>query len=124
MPQLTLDYSNNITQTINFKVLFSQLHRVLHQVGNVNIDNCKSRAIRQNEYYVGNGIKENAFAHLEIRFLEGRPMGLKQAIGEACLQILETHLEETIDKLNPQITVEIVDIPKSSYFKFPSGTLA
>ncbi len=123
MPQLTLDYSNNITQYIEFQALFSQLHQVLNEVGNIIIENCKSRAIKRDEYFIGTGKIENAFIHLEIRFIEGRSGELKQKIGEACLQILENHLEISIRNLKLQITVEIVDIPKSSYFKYPSGTL-
>ena len=123
MPQLTLDYSGNISQAIDHQEIFLRLHQVLNVIGSIQIENCKSRAIRREDYRIGNGDAQNAFVHLEVRFLEGRSVELKQAIGNGCLQVLETYFAITSEELSLQITVEIVDIVKTSYFKYPTGTL-
>ncbi|MBC8496371.1 MAG: 5-carboxymethyl-2-hydroxymuconate Delta-isomerase [Chloroflexi bacterium] len=123
MPQITLEYTGNITQEIKAQALFSKVHHVLEEVGGIRIENCKSRTIRLDDYYIANGETANAFLHLEIRFIEGRTPERKAEIGEQCLEFLEIYFAKSISSLNLQITVEIVDIHKQSYFKFPKGTL-
>lgn len=121
MPQLTLDYSANIPQEVHQEI-FLRLHQILNVAGNIHIDNCKSRSIRRENFFIGDGDPQNAFVHLEIRFLEGRSPELKQAIGKACLEVLEIIFKQSMETLKIQITVEVVDIIKASYFKYPTET--
>jgi len=123
MPQIRLEYSSNITQEIDSKEIFSKIHQVLQDVGGISVQNCKSRAIRRNDYYIAKGEREHAFIHLEIRFIEGRSPALKASIGEHILQFFEIYLAESIALLKLQITVEIIDIQKRNYYKFPKGML-
>jgi 5-carboxymethyl-2-hydroxymuconate isomerase len=123
MPHLTLEYTGNISKEIDPEVIFSQLHNIMKDIGGISIDNCKSRAIRQEHYFIGSGEKENAFIHLDIRFLEGRTKAIKRALGENCMRVLLSTFEDEIAENNLQITVEVSDINKSDYFKFPEGTL-
>ncbi len=123
MPHLKLEYTNNITQDIDFPKLFSSLHKVLSETSGIKIQNCKSRAFEVGNYYIAQGEAENAFVHLDVRFMEGRPPELKKDIGRKLLEILKTYFIRKNDPLNNQITVEISDIPNSSYFKHPEGTL-
>ena len=123
MPQMTLEYTANIIQEIKARELFSQIHHIFEEIGGIRIENCKSRAIRLDDYYIGKGKIENAFVHLEIRFIEGRSAELKGEIGQQSLAFLETYFAESISSLDLQITVEIIDIHKHGYFKYPKGTL-
>ena len=123
MPHLTLEYTANITQEIDSRELFSELHQVLGEIGGICIENCKSRARSLNLYHIAKGATESAFIHLEIRLFEGRPPTLKAAIGDNCLHILENYFAESISQLDLQITVEICDMQKPNYFKFSKGTL-
>jgi 5-carboxymethyl-2-hydroxymuconate isomerase len=45
MPQLTLEYSNNLIQRVNNNDLFSKLHQFLNKLSEINIENCKSRTM-------------------------------------------------------------------------------
>ena len=123
MPQITLEYTANIIQEIQARELFSNIHHMLEEVGVIRIENCKSRAIRLDDYYIANGKIESAFIHLEIRFIEGRSPDMKAEIGQQSLAFLETYFTESILSLDLQITVEINDIHKHGYFKYPKGTL-
>ena len=122
MPHLTLEYTNNLDPTANFDELFGQLHRVLAEVGGIPLGNCKSRAIRLDDYYVANGGDRHAFVHLTIRFLAGRSTAVKQQIGRHSLAVLQRHFSSTAG-LNLQLTVEIQEIERATYCKFPEGTL-
>jgi 5-carboxymethyl-2-hydroxymuconate isomerase len=123
MPHLTLEYTGNIDQPLDFDELFARLHGVLAEVAAISVDNCKSRAIRLDTYYVGDGLDRGAFVHLTVRFLAGRAPELKQQIGRRCLAVLEAAFAPSLVELGLQITVELQDIERPTYFKIPEGTL-
>lgn len=122
MPHLTLEYTKNMEQEIDFDDLFPRLHQALVDVAAIPIGNCKSRASRLDNYYVADGSPQHAFVHLAIRFMEGRSAELKRNIGRGCLAVLE-ELCCSPAGLELQITVEIQDIVRTTYFKLPEGTL-
>lgn len=122
MPHLTLEYTENLEREIIFDDLFPRLHGVLVDVAAVPIGNCKSRACRLDSYYIADGGPQHAFVHLAIRFMEGRSVELKRNIGRGCLKVLE-ELCCAPAGLELQITVEIQDIERTTYFKLPEGTL-
>jgi 5-carboxymethyl-2-hydroxymuconate isomerase len=123
MPHLTLEYSSNIEFKLNHQDLFAQLHRLLNEAGGIRIDNFKSRALMRENFLVGRGDIENAFVHLELRLLEGRSPEAKNEIGQGCLQLLKEFYAPSLANQALQITVEIADISKETYFKHPEGTL-
>ena len=122
MPHLTLEYTDNVHPEVAFDELFARLHQVLVDVGAIAIGNCKSRARCLDNYFIGDGGSQHAFAHLTIRFLGGRSVDLKRQIGRECLVVLEKALTPS-SPLDLQITVEIQEIERTTYFKIPEGTL-
>ena len=123
MPQISLEYTGNIEQTIEFDPIFSKVHEILAQVADIRVDNCKSRARRLDHYYVGAGKPNQAFVHLEAAILEGRTPELKKELGSRILEHLQKHFSPSFAALDLQITVEIRDIARAVYFKVPSGTI-
>ncbi|MBT3392364.1 MAG: 5-carboxymethyl-2-hydroxymuconate Delta-isomerase [Chloroflexi bacterium] len=123
MPHLILEYTNNISQAIDTQKIFAPLHQIIAETAGIRIENCKSRAILLNDYYIADGTPLQAFAHLSVRFLEGRSSEIRQSIGQQCLQILRGYFGDAPKELDLQLTVEIGDIQRQSYFKFPNGTL-
>lgn len=123
MPHLILEYTNNIPQAIDTHKLFAPLHQIIAETAGIRIENCKSRAIPLDDYYIAEGKPGQAFVHLNIRFLEGRSAALKQSLGQQSLEALRAHFGDAPDGLDLQLTVEIGDIQRQSYFKFPTGTL-
>lgn len=123
MPHLTLEYSSNVLEPASWDDVFRRAHDVLVEIGQIRRENCKSRAVRRDQYLVGNSRKGEAFIHLDVRFLEGRPAAVKRSIGERLLSLLREHFCADDHSRVLQITVEIRDIRKDEYFKFPPGTL-
>ena len=117
MPQLQLEYSANVTAPPTPDLLL-MLHQILADHG-VKIGNCKSRAVERDVYLVADGKTGEAFVHLDVSFMEGRSPELKTSIGNAMLSALRTEFGDD----GVQITVEIRDIKRDAYFKFPGGTL-
>lgn len=123
MPHLTLEYTANLDEWASDAELLLRLHRVLEAAAGIKIANCKSRWRMVEEWVVGDGGAESAFVHLDVRFLEGRPPEVKQAVGEGILDVLRDHFRPPPEGLDLQITVELQDIRRSTYFKDPPGTL-
>ena len=123
MPQIVLEYTNNIDLDLDHNNLFSQIHKLIHKHAGIKIENCKSRVIKLDKYYIGDGKRQNAFIHLEIKILEGRSYQIKSELGNLTLKLLEKYFSEVKKDFDLQITIELIDIEKNSYFKFPSGSL-
>ena len=121
MPQITLEYSSNIKQSVNFPELFSLVHQNLHQVGGIHIEHCKSRAIKCKRFCVGNGDSHNAFIHLQIRLLQSpdRTEEFKQQVGQTTLELIKKYYQPSCDSHALQITVQVDDLPLS-YYKYAS----
>jgi 5-carboxymethyl-2-hydroxymuconate isomerase len=122
MPQVTLEYTANIPQEIHARDLFSGLHQTIADVLGISVNNCKSRALRLDAYHIGKGEAQNAFVHLDVRFLAGRPLDVKQEVGQQCLSLLRAYFEPSLAALELQITVEVRDVQRQTYFKIPEGT--
>ncbi len=121
MPQLTLEYSSNIIEDADLTSLLKKLNQVISEVGNIDIKNFKSRAVKRENFFVGTGSSADAFMHVEFKLLEGRSDELKNKICKTLLELLKENFNESVSKLNLQITVELLDIKKSSYFKHPDN---
>lgn len=117
MPHIILEYTDNLTEDVDFQGLFFDLHQILVVVASAELESCKSRAIEHQCFYIGSGAPENAFVHVEILLAEGRPMPVRQEVGRQVLGILEGYFTRSLEELNLQITVEIKEFSKALYFK-------
>lgn len=123
MPHITLEYTSNLAGTPPTPELLLTVHRLLEALAGIRIENCKSRWKEVAEWAVGSGDAESAFVHLEIRFLEGRSMEVRETVGEGALGILKDHFLPGPEEVDVQLTVEVQEIRKATYFKDPPGTL-
>ncbi len=124
MPHLTLEYTHNSVDSFDFEPLFSHLHSLLSEVANADIGSCKSRAIKIENYFIGDGADHHAFVHLNISLLAGRSQTAKQQLGEAALALLEQYFYSDSSALKIQATVKITDMPIELYFKSQFGSPA
>ena len=121
MPQIRLEYTNNLDPTPHLGSLLDRIHAAINTIAGVNLDNCKSRVQVVDQFRIADGAADHAFVHLEVRLLEGRD-AVKQELGNACLELLEAAFDVTRNDRRVQATVEISDIFRDEYFKYPSGT--
>ncbi len=120
MPQITLEYTDNIKDAVEYPAFFAELHKIIHQITDANIESCKSRAKKIDCYYMGSGGNEKAFVHLELYLLAGRELAIKQALGEAVLKLLQRYYPQSLAALDLQISVKVDDIKRETYFKYPA----
>ena len=124
MPKISIEYTKNLLIDEIKKDLVLEIHKIINKLVSINIENCKTRILQLQDFYVGNGEDYHAFFHVEIRFLEGRNEQLKNQLGKKILELLKKSLENSLNKLKVQITVLIEDLPKRYYFKYPKGTFS
>ncbi|MCB2219769.1 MAG: 5-carboxymethyl-2-hydroxymuconate Delta-isomerase [Bacteroidetes bacterium] len=122
MPHIRLEYTSNLNIDSDINSLFFDIHHVLNQVTGIKIDNCKSRAVHLDTFYVGDGRTENTFVHLEVSLLEGRQDDLVQLTGKKLLDLLLQFFANGAETQPAQYTVEIRDMKRDRYFKQTSGS--
>ncbi len=117
MPHLRLEYTANVPQQVDFDALLSELQQTTSEVGNIPIANFKSRVYRLEHFRMADGAPEKCFVHLDVQMLEGRPIELKQRIGEALIGVLKKHYAPSLAKGGLELSVEIRDIQRAAYFR-------
>ena len=122
MPHTTIEYSGNLGDQLDVADLLARIHGVLTEVGGIDLTNCKSRVVALEAYLIGDGDERHAFVHADVRFLEGRPPDVKRAIGAGILRVLQEFYRGDAERFDLQLTVEIGDIQRETYFKLPEGT--
>ena len=123
MPQITLEYTANISRAIQPHELLGGIHEIVSRVAGLPIGNCKSRAVVIDAFRVGTGEPGGAFVHATVRILAGRPPGIKEELGRSVLSLLKQQLDAVRPDRDLQITVEVRDIERGTYFKDPPGTI-
>lgn len=118
MPHITLEVSDNLPFAEDrLPEFFAGLHQMLVSRLGVDLLNCKSRLVRYKNFYVADGKLEHAFAHLEIKILEGRTAAEIEKVGNAALELLLSAFEQSRGGFLFQPSIEIVSISSTNYFK-------
>ncbi len=118
MPHLRMEYSGNIRVTGDrLRKLFSRLHDVLVNQAGADLVRCQSRAIRYEDFYVGDGAENRAFVYLQALLLEGRTPHQLQETGRGLLKVLQEEFKDLIANYNAQISVHINEIPSDRSHK-------
>ncbi len=134
MPHIKLEHTANVRLPREIRSLFAEIHQLIHTVAAVDIANCKSRLYQLDNFWVGDGAVTGsdksassglapAFVHLEVRFVEGRAMSVKNSLAEKLKELLLKHLAGELGKFELQVTVEVSDILLNEYAKYPAGSL-
>ena len=117
MPHIILEYSDNLLDTPDLQAFWAKLHPALVATAGCRPQDIKSRAYRAEPFRMGDGAQDNAFAHLTIRLLAGRDAEARARIGQAALGLLAETFPRTLAERPFDITVELADMPRDSYFK-------
>jgi 5-carboxymethyl-2-hydroxymuconate isomerase len=117
MPHLVLEYSDNLSQAVDWQQLLLDLHGVVAETAGVDVGACKGRALPQATFLVGRGGASTAFVHLELRLLAGRTPDEKRVVSAACMDVLARHLARPLEAFDLQLTVEVRDMEPGSYQK-------
>jgi 5-carboxymethyl-2-hydroxymuconate isomerase len=109
MPQIRLELSHNIIEQ-EFNGLLRAIHALLVKQLPTKLDSCKTRIIRYDRTYIGDGHRNNALVHLVIGILKGRNQELLNSIASEILDLLKTEFNRSLEALNLEISLEIYEL--------------
>lgn len=113
MPHLTIDYSSNLDASIT-PALLRTANAALLATGQFQEADIKTRAQGFDCFAVGTQDAARGFVAARLAILSGRSSQIKREVADVLLAALEAI---TDDKLELQISVEVVDIDRDSYAK-------
>ena len=122
MPHIVFEYTADLAPLPDMDEMFRSVHEILDEAAHAQVANSKSRTLPVHSY-VGDGDSLNAFAHLDIRLMEGRSVEVKEQISNRCLKLLIESLKDASARRNLQITVSVSDLERATYAKHPPGTI-
>ena len=108
MPQLTLEYTDNLN--FDVQTLLAQLHSELVATGAINLKGLKSRAIRHTEYWIADGNPDYAFVHVNLLIREGRPFEVQQDAAQRVLRVLKETFGDRFEKSHLSLSVDIKEM--------------
>ena len=114
MPHIRLEHTIEVSTNLASN-LFKKIVHILTTSTTIQSTNCKSRAIKINNFHMGSN-NHNNFIHLEIILLEGRSNEIKQKIGKEIIILLKDSFQQSSKNDDLQISVEIREMNKKHYF--------
>ena len=118
MPQIFIDYSDNI-QNLDKKKLMLGLNHALFDTGLVgHVFDIKSRIKEVSDYLIGFGDENNqAFIFVRLQRQKGRTEEQKNLMTESLSQCLQSFNDYSATGLEIQLCVEFAEMPKEIYKK-------
>lgn len=108
MPQLTLEYTDNLE--FDVQSLLARLHSELVATGAINLKGLKSRAVRHTEYRIADGNPDYAFVHVNLLIREGRPFEVQQEAAQRVLAVLKDTFGERFENSQLSLSVDIKEM--------------
>jgi 5-carboxymethyl-2-hydroxymuconate isomerase len=108
MPQLTLEYTDNLE--FDVQPLLARLHSELVATGAINLKGLKSRAVRLTEYRIADGNPDYAFVHVNLLIREGRPIEVQKDASQRVLEVLKDTFSERFEHGYLSLSVDIKEM--------------
>lgn len=121
MPHCIIEYSSNVKDSVNFPEFFKRLHELLASSSDIQLDQLKSRWLRREDYFIGDGSPQNAFVYLQISLMTGRTLELRKQLGQSALDLLASYFPRTQAELSCSMTVEMREMERETHFKITKG---
>ena len=117
MPHLIVEFSDNLTG-FPAKQILAELNTAVVASGQVQDEtDLKSRTVRTSQFAIGtDSTAPRGFVHAELRLLAGRTPEMKRDLSDRIGAVLREHTPKP-DGMLVQLSVDIVDMDKASYFK-------
>ena len=117
MPQMFVDYSDNI-QNVDKPKLLLGLNKALFDTGLVGHEfDIKSRIHAVSDYLIGFGENNQAFIFVRLQGLSGRTDEQKNLMTDHLSEFLQSFKGYTADGLEVQLCVEFAEMTKEIYSK-------
>lgn len=118
MPHLTIEHSQNLTDSVDVQALCDDLHAVILASGLFEIGAIRVRAISCAHYAIADKLGQNCFVDMSFRVGRGRSLEERKAVGDALIEAAQKRLASLLAKPNFALSLEIREIdPELSWKK-------
>jgi 5-carboxymethyl-2-hydroxymuconate isomerase len=93
MPQITVDYSEQLAGAFDRRGFALALHPLLVEVAGAAADACKTRFVRTEESVVGDRTGGDGIVHVMIGLLPGRSARTKAEVTEGALDLVRRYVK-------------------------------
>lgn len=119
MPHLIVEYSDNLEAGLNVpafdvSALLQEMHAALDGKYNIASNRIKARAIKLNDYIVGDHGRDGAMIHVTLKLMEGRSVEARKELSSLLQAIARHHVSATAYQ-HSAITVEVVELANATY---------
>ncbi|MET9225863.1 hypothetical protein [Lentzea sp. NPDC003310] len=115
MPQITVEYSAELGDGFDRRGFALALHRTVGPLVSAEVAAFKTRFRRIEESVIGDG-SPAAMVHIRVGLLQGRPVELKQEVGQVVIGLARDHLKP-VEGLPTQVSLEVHDMDREQYQK-------
>ena len=111
MAHFIYEYSANLSaELLDMAGLMEKMHSAAAAGGVFPRDGLRSRAIRCEEFRVGDGNPENGFVNLSMKVGHGRDLATRMEIGRQLFDILVDHLQPLLERQPLAISFEMREL--------------
>ena len=118
MPHIIVEHSKNISLKQEF---LHEIQKIMHEhkEGNFDLEACKARFIKFDEYLVGSkNQKDSAFLHISIKIMAGRAPMVKKEVAEKISAFAQSEIKKHGAKVaRTDLSVDVIDMCRESYQK-------
>lgn len=108
-----MEYSIDIPRKTDIERLLEDIHATVRASGLFEPGAIKSRSIAYDHFQVGDDDTSTAdFVHLSLWILNGRPVEVRQSLGQAVLDVMRSALPDVTS-----LTVDVREMEKATYQK-------
>ena len=108
MAHFIYEYSANLpADQLDMPSLMAKMHKAADESGVFPLAGLRSRAMRCEEFRVGDGNPDNGFVNLSIKVGRGRDLDTRMDIGQTLFDILIEHLQPLFDSRGLAVSFEM-----------------
>ncbi|MFD2044879.1 5-carboxymethyl-2-hydroxymuconate Delta-isomerase [Ornithinibacillus salinisoli] len=119
MPHIIVEYTSNLKDEGNIRLLLQQINESLIAEGDVfPIGGIRSRAIEVKDYVIADGTGEDdAFVHVLLKIGAGRSEEILKKACDRLFRQIQEHFAEIFETRYLALSMEIVEFQKATYKK-------
>jgi 5-carboxymethyl-2-hydroxymuconate isomerase len=117
MAHFIYEYSANLpAEQLNLSALMEKMHTAASASGIFPLAGIRSRAIRCEEFRVGEGNADYGFVNLSMKVGRGRDLDTRMAIGQTLFDILLEHLQPVMATRGVAVSFEMRELEEQVKF--------
>ena len=117
MAHFIYEYSANLPAAqLDLPGLMEKMHNAAAESGIFPLAGLRSRALRCEDFRVGDGNPENGFLNLSMKVGAGRDLDTRMAIGRTLFDILIEHLQPLFDSRGLAVSFEMRELEEQVKF--------